>query len=76
MTYVGKGVCDVDSGRDDAAGVAFEGRFAVTLAGVAEGLPEARAAVRSDAAAKWACVAKHGAIGMIVLRTRKATVLV
>jgi hypothetical protein len=54
MTYVGEGVCDVDSGRDDAAGVALEGRFAVTLAGVAEGLPPARAAVRSDAAAKWA----------------------
>ena len=75
MTYVGKGVCDVDSGRDDAAGVALAGRFAVTLAGVADGLPPARAAVRSDTAAKWACVARHGAIGLVVLRTRKATVL-
>jgi Zn-dependent M28 family amino/carboxypeptidase len=75
MTYVGKGVCDVDSGRDDAAGVDLRGRFAVTLAGVADGLPPARAAVRSDAAAKWACVAKHGAIGIVSLRTRKATTL-
>jgi len=74
MTYVGKGVCDVDSGRDDAAGVDLSGRFAVMLAGVADGLPPARAAVRSEAAAKWACVARHGAIGMVSLRTRKATV--
>jgi len=75
MTFVGKGVCDVETGRDDAAGTALEGRFAVVLAGVADGLPRARAAVRSDTAAKWACVARHGAIGMVVLRTRKATVL-
>lgn len=75
MTYVGKGVCDAESGRDDAAGVDLAGRFAVVLAGVAEGLPTARAAVRSDAAAKWACVARHGAIGMVALRTRKATML-
>jgi hypothetical protein len=73
MTYVGKGICDVDSGRDDAAGVDLNGRFAVTIAGVADGLPAARAAVRSDNAAKWACVAKRGAIGMVVLRTGKAT---
>jgi Zn-dependent M28 family amino/carboxypeptidase len=75
MTYVGKGVCDVDSGRDDGAGVDLGGRFAVMLAGVADGLPPARAAVRSETAAKWACVAKHGAIGIVNLRTRKATVL-
>jgi hypothetical protein len=75
MTYVGKGVCDVESGRDDAAGVDLAGRFAVVLAGVADGLPPARAAVRSDTAAKWACVARHGAIGIVTLRTRKATVL-
>jgi Zn-dependent M28 family amino/carboxypeptidase len=75
MTYVGKGVCDVDSGRDDATGVDLKGRFAVMLAGVAGGLPPARAAVRSETAAKWACVAKHGAIGIVTLRTRKATVL-
>ncbi|HET7501823.1 MAG TPA: M28 family peptidase, partial [Kofleriaceae bacterium] len=75
MTYVGKGVCDVDSGRDDAAGVELRGRFAVVLAGVADGLPAARAAVRSDLAARWACVAGHGAIGLVVLRTRKSTVL-
>lgn len=75
MTYVGKGVCDVDSGRDDAAGVELGGRFAVMLAGVADGLPPARAAVRSDTAAKWACVARHGAIGIVTLRTRKATTL-
>src|SRR4029077_12221728 len=31
--------------------------------------------VRSDAAAKWACVAGHGAIGIVTLRTHKATVL-
>jgi Zn-dependent M28 family amino/carboxypeptidase len=74
MTYVGKGVCDVDSGRDDAAGVDLSGRFAVMLAGVADGLPPARAAVRSEATAKWACVARHGAIGMVSLRTGKATV--
>src|SRR5678816_1466136 len=29
MTFVGKGVCDADSGRDDAAGVDLKGRFAV-----------------------------------------------
>ena len=75
MTYVGKGVCDPETGRDDAAGADLSGRFAVVLAGIAEGLPPARAAVHSDAAAKWACVAKRGAIGMITLRTRKATVL-
>ncbi len=75
MTYVGKGVCDPDSGRDDAAGADLTGRFAVVLAGVAEGLPAARAAVRSDNAAKWACVAKRGAIGLVLLRTRKATTL-
>jgi Zn-dependent M28 family amino/carboxypeptidase len=45
------------------------------LAGVAEGLPPARAAVRSETAAKWACVARHGAIGLVALRTRKAAVL-
>jgi len=75
MTYVGKGICDVDSGRDDAAGVDLSGRFAVMLAGVDDSLPPARATVRSDAAAKWACVAKHGAIGIVTLRTRKATTL-
>jgi Zn-dependent M28 family amino/carboxypeptidase len=75
MTYVGKGVCDADSGRDDAAGVDLAGRFAVVLAGVADGIPPARAAVRSDTAARWACVARHGAIGMVMLRTAKATVL-
>lgn len=75
MTYVGKGVCDVDSGRDDAAGVDLTGRFAVMIAGVADGLPPVRAAVRSDTAAKWACVARRGAIGIVTLRTGKATVL-
>ncbi|TMQ11283.1 MAG: M20/M25/M40 family metallo-hydrolase [Deltaproteobacteria bacterium] len=75
MTYVGKGVCDPESGRDDASGVDLAGRFAVTIAGVADGLPAARAAVRADAAAKWACVARHGAIGMVVLRTARGTVL-
>ncbi len=75
MTYVGKGVCDVDSGRDDAAGVDLRGRFAVMLAGVADGLPATRAAVRSDTAAKWACVAGHGAIGIVTLRTHKGTTL-
>jgi len=75
MTYVGKGVCDVHSARDDAAGVDLRGRFAVVIAGVADGLPPARAAVRSEMTARWACVAKRGAIGMVVLRTRKATVL-
>jgi hypothetical protein len=39
MTYVGKGICDVDSGRDDAAGVDLRGRFAVMIAGAADGLP-------------------------------------
>lgn len=75
MTYVGEGVCDADSGRDDAAGADLGGRFAVMLAGVADGLPAARAAVRSDTSAKWACVARRGAIGLVLLRTRKATVL-
>jgi Zn-dependent M28 family amino/carboxypeptidase len=75
MTYVGKGICDPDSGRDDAAGVDLTGRFAVVLAGVADGLPGTRAAVRSETAAKWACVAKRGAIGLVNLRTRKATTL-
>jgi hypothetical protein len=74
MTYVGKGVCDVDTGRDDGGGD-LHGRFAVVLAGVADGLPAARAAVRSEITAKWACVASHGAIGIVALRTRKATVL-
>ena len=75
MTYAGKGVCDPDSGRDDAAGADLTGRFAVVLAGVADGLPPARAAVRSDTPARWACVARHGAIGMVMLRTAKATTL-
>ncbi|HEX7840911.1 MAG TPA: M28 family peptidase [Kofleriaceae bacterium] len=75
MTYVGKGVCDPESGRDDAAGVDLHGRFAVMLAGVADGLPAARAVVRSDASARWACVARRGAIGIVTLRTRKATAL-
>jgi Zn-dependent M28 family amino/carboxypeptidase len=75
MTYVGKGICDVDTGRDDAAGVDLGGRFAVMIAGVGDGLPAPRAAVRSELAAKWACVARRGAIGIINLRTRKATVL-
>jgi hypothetical protein len=75
MTYVGKAICDVDSGRDDAAGVDLGGRFAVMIAGVADGLPPARAAVRSEIAARWACVARRGAIGIVNLRTRKATVL-
>jgi Zn-dependent M28 family amino/carboxypeptidase len=68
-------VCDAASGRDDAAGVDLRGRFAVVLAGVADGLPAVRAAIRSDNAAKWACVAQRGAIGMVVLRTGKSTVL-
>jgi Zn-dependent M28 family amino/carboxypeptidase len=75
MTYVGKGVCDPGSGRDDTAGVDLTGRFAVVLAGVADGLPPARAAVRSDTAARWLCVARRGAIGMVMLRTAKATAL-
>jgi Zn-dependent M28 family amino/carboxypeptidase len=75
MTFVGKGVCDADSGRDDAAGVDLAGRFAVMLAGVADGIPPARAAVRSDTAARWACVARHGAIGIVLLRTPRATLL-
>lgn len=75
MTFVGKGVCDVDSGRDDAAEVDLKGRFAVVLAGVADGLPAARASVRSDTSAKWACVSRHGAIGIVTLRTQKATTL-
>ena len=74
MTYVGKGVCDAGSGRDDAAGVDLTGRFAVILAGVPAGLPPERAAVRAEIAAKWACVARHGAIGLVSLRTPKATV--
>jgi hypothetical protein len=65
----------VDSGRDDAAGADLKGRFAVVLAGVADGLPAARASVRSDASAKWACVSRHGAIGLVTLRTQKATTL-
>src|SRR5262249_11776291 len=73
MTFVGKGVCDAESGRDDAAGADLRGRFAVVLAGVAEGLPRERAVVRSETAAKWACVAKRGAIGVIALRTGKST---
>ncbi|HEX3765845.1 MAG TPA: M20/M25/M40 family metallo-hydrolase [Kofleriaceae bacterium] len=75
MTYAGKGVCDPDSGRDDAAGADLTGRFAVVLAGVAAGLPPARAGVRSDTASKWACVSRRGAIGMVMLRTAKATTL-
>jgi hypothetical protein len=75
MTYVGKGVCDRETGRDDTAGADLRGRFAVVLAGVADGLPAARAAVRSETSAKWACVAQRGAIGMVVLRTRKAVAL-
>jgi hypothetical protein len=75
MTYVGKGVCDADTGRDDAGGADLTGRFAVMLAGVADGLPAARAAIRSDASARWACVSRHGAIGMVTLRTRKAATL-
>ena len=75
MTYVGKAICDPETGRDDAAGAELQGRFAVVLAGVADDLPRERAAVRSDNAAKWACVAKRGAIGMVVLRTPKATML-
>ncbi|HMG24679.1 MAG TPA: M28 family peptidase, partial [Kofleriaceae bacterium] len=75
MTYVGKGVCDPETGRDDAAGVELAGRFAVVIAGVADGLPGARAAVRSDNAAKWACVSRHGAIGMVVLRTQRSASL-
>lgn len=75
MTYAGKGVCDPDTGRDDAAGADLAGRFAVVLAGVDDGLPPARAAVRSDTVAKWLCVARHGAIGMVVLRTAKSTAL-
>jgi hypothetical protein len=75
MTYVGKGICDPDSGRDDAAGVDLAGRFAVMLAGVAEGLPPSRAVARSDIAAKWACVARHGAIGIVNLRTRRTAAL-
>jgi hypothetical protein len=75
MTYVGHGVCDSETGRDDGAGVDLRGRFAVMLAGIADGLPAARAAVRSELTAKWACVAKHGAIGIVLLRTRKATLL-
>jgi Zn-dependent M28 family amino/carboxypeptidase len=75
MTYVGKGVCDPETGRDDAAGADLHGRFAVVLAGVADGLPAARATVRSDTSAKWACVSRSGAIGLVVLRTRKATTL-
>jgi hypothetical protein len=75
MTFVGKGVCDPESGRDDAAGVDLTGRFAVVLAGVANGLPAARAGVRSDTAAKWACVARRGAIGLVVVRTQRSTTL-
>jgi len=75
MTYVGKAVCDPETGRDDAAGADLHGRFAVMLAGVADGLPPARGAVRSDAAAKWACVAKRGAIGIVTLRTSRAATL-
>ena len=75
MTYVGKAICDPETGRDDAAGAPLRGRFAVVLAGIADELPRERAAVRSDNAAKWACVSQHGAIGMVVLRTPKATTL-
>jgi hypothetical protein len=69
MTFVGKGVCDADTGRDDTAGADLTGRFAVVIAGVAEGVP----AVRSDVAAKWACVARRGAIGLVTLRTQRTT---
>src|SRR6185295_9329423 len=31
--------------------------------------------IRSDNGAKWACVARRGAIGLVTLRTRKATAL-
>lgn len=75
MTYVGKGVCDPESGRDDADGAELAGRFAVVLAGTAGGLPPARAGVRSELAAKWACVARRGAIGLVVLRTAKTSTL-
>jgi Zn-dependent M28 family amino/carboxypeptidase len=75
MTFVGQGVCDPETGRDDTAGVDLTGRFAVMAAGVAEKLPPARAGVRSDTASKWACVAKRGAIGMVILRTAQGTTL-
>jgi Zn-dependent M28 family amino/carboxypeptidase len=75
MTYVGKGVCDPESGRDDAAAADLTGRFAVTIGGVADGLPAARASLRSDNAAKWACVSRRGAIGLVVLRTAKTATL-
>lgn len=75
MTYVGRGVCDPETGRDDAAGVDLAGRFAVMLAGVDDHLPPARAALRSDASAKWACVSRHGAIGMVLLRGARGATL-
>jgi Zn-dependent M28 family amino/carboxypeptidase len=75
MTYVGRGVCDPETGRDDAAGVDLAGRFAVMLAGVDDHLPPARAALRSDASAKWACVSRHGAIGMVLLRGARGVTL-
>lgn len=75
MTFVARGICDEDSGRDDAAGVDLTGRFAVVVAGVDDELPAARAGVRSDQASKWACVARRGAIGMIVLRSGRGTTL-
>jgi Zn-dependent M28 family amino/carboxypeptidase len=71
MTYVGKGVCDAESGRDDAARADLTGRFAVILAGVADGLPKGRATIRSDLSSRWACLSKRGAIGIVNLRTRK-----
>jgi hypothetical protein len=73
ITYVGMGVCDPETRRDDGGRANLRGRFAAIFAGVATGLPASRAAVRSELAARWECLKRHGAVGLVVLRTPAST---
>jgi len=73
VTYVGMGVCDPETRRDDGGRANLSGRFAAVFAGVATGLPASRSAVRSELAARWECLKRRGALGLVVLRTPAST---
>src|SRR5215472_10118301 len=73
VTYVGMGVCDPETRRDDGGRANLSGRFAAIFAGVATGLPPSRSAVRSELAARWECLKRRGALGLVVLRTPAST---
>ncbi|MBB4631366.1 M28 family peptidase [Sphingosinicella soli] len=69
VVFAGYGVSLPEQGRDDFAGVDFNGRIAMVLAGLPEGTTEPSEALRRQGAraAKLANAARAGAAGVILL---------